>query len=91
MHRMVSQLAHKGIIGATIYQGKKRKQFATGGIFRQYMLFRQCVLYVEMDESLVGFPGFKPVCEVLTPPWVGSIPTHLRQMIGRHNLAKMED
>ena len=31
-----------------------------------------------MDESLVGSPGFKPVCEALTLSWVGSIPTRLR-------------
>ncbi len=31
-----------------------------------------------MDESLVGFPGFKPVREALTLSWVGSIPTRLR-------------
>ena len=36
-------------------------------------------LNLEMDESLVGSPGFKPVREVLTLPWVGSIPTRLRQ------------
>ena len=35
---------------------------------------------MEMDESLVGSPGFKPVCEALTLSWVGSIPTRLRQM-----------
>ena len=33
---------------------------------------------LEMDESLVGSPGFKPVCEALTLSWVGSIPTRLR-------------
>ena len=36
------------------------------------------LLHAEVDESLVGSPGFKPVREVLTLPWVGSIPTHLR-------------
>ncbi len=35
--------------------------------------------YKEMDESLVGSPGFKPVREALTLSWVGSIPTRLRQ------------
>jgi len=33
---------------------------------------------MEVDESLVGSPGFKPVREALTLSWVGSIPTHLR-------------
>lgn len=33
-----------------------------------------------MDESLVGSPGFKPVCEALTLSRVGSIPTRLRQL-----------
>lgn len=32
----------------------------------------------EMDESLVGSPGFKPVREALTLSRVGSIPTRLR-------------
>ena len=32
----------------------------------------------EMDESLVGSPGFKPVREALKLSWVGSIPTRLR-------------
>ena len=40
-------------------------------------------LNLEMDESLVGSPGFKPVREVLTLPWVGSIPTRLRQFLRR--------
>ena len=36
--------------------------------------------HVEVDESLVGSPGFKPVREALTLSWVGSIPTHLRHV-----------
>ena len=40
---------------------------------------RSARMLLEMDESLVGSPGFKPVREALILSWVGSIPTHLRQ------------
>ena len=42
-------------------------------------------LETEMDESLVGSPGFKPVREALTLSWVGSIPTRLRQILRFRN------
>lgn len=44
--------------------------------------------HMEMDESLVGSPGFKPVREALTLSWVGSIPTHLRQASPQSTAAK---